>query len=222
MISAATVPCSSLPLADATLLGVLLALGGVGLLGFFALALLAAFGHFLRQLRAGIGGLRAGGEPLPYRRVEALFTPAEAAFLPVLARAAGPEVAVYGKVRLADLIVPREGLPRPRFLSALHRVTSKHVDFVLCERASLLPLAAVELDDRSHRRADRRERDRFVEAALAAAGLPLLRFPVRANGRYPAREIEEALASVLDGQGGGSPRVEAAEDAGQALAARGR
>ena len=61
-------------LADATFLGGLLALTGVGLLAFLALALLAAFALLLRQL----GGGGPGGHPFPYQRAGALFTPAEA------------------------------------------------------------------------------------------------------------------------------------------------
>ena len=194
-------------LADATFLGGLLALTGIGLLAFLALALLGAFALLLRQL----GGGGPGGHPFPYQRAGALFTPAEAAFLPALAQAAGPEIAVFGKVRLADLIQPRAGLPRPKFLRALNRVTSKHVDFVLVDRDTLQPLAAVELDDRSHLRADRQARDRFVEGALAAAGLPLLRFPVQGGGT-PEAEIRAQIIAAL---GTPSPAARAPSHRGQ-------
>ena len=126
--------------------------------------------------------VRGGWSAFPYDRCAALFTPAERTFLVALQRAVSDEFLVFGKVRLADLIQPRAGLPRQRFFQALNLVTSKHVDFVLCERGSLVPVVAIELDDRSHAQPRRQERDRFVEGALAAAGLPLWRFPVQRNG----------------------------------------
>lgn len=159
----------------------LVLLGGLGLL---ALALL-------------LRGFGRAADAFPYVRAGALFTPAEAIFLHALHSAVGPELLVFGKVRLADLLQPREGLPRQRFFQALNRITGKHADFVLCDRDTLQPLVAIELDDRSHARADRQARDRFVEGAFAAAGLPLLRYAVQRNGRYPTREIQAKLAGVL-------------------------
>ena len=41
------------------------------------------------------------------------------------------------------------------------------------------PLVGMELDDRSHQRADRKERDEFVNEVFKAAGLPLLHVPAR-------------------------------------------
>jgi very-short-patch-repair endonuclease len=138
--------------------------------------------------------LSRAGRAFPYERREALFTPPERAFLSVLQRAVGAEFLVFGKVRLADLIQPRARLPKQQFFQALGRVTSKHVDFVLCEPRSLTPVVAIELDDRSHQQAKRQERDRFVEGALAAAGLPLWRFPVQRHGP----KLEELRARVRE------------------------
>ncbi|MBC7854593.1 MAG: DUF2726 domain-containing protein, partial [Pirellulaceae bacterium] len=54
---------------------------------------------------------------------------------------------------------------------------------------------AIELEDFSPRRADRRVRDRFVNTALTAAGLPLLRVKVEEKYETSAlrKDIEDAL-----------------------------
>ena len=54
---------------------------------------------------------------------------------------------------------------------------------------------AIELDDISRRRAERKSRDRFVNTALTAAGLPLLRVKVEEKYETSAirKDIEEAL-----------------------------
>ncbi len=64
-------------------------------------------------------------------------------------------------------------------MAAFRRVSQKHVDFLLCHPEGLRPLLAVELDDRSHDRADRQDRDLFVDAAYRQAGLAVLHMTVR-------------------------------------------
>jgi hypothetical protein len=51
------------------------------------------------------------------------------------------------------------------------------------------------LDDRSHARRDRRARDRFVEAAMHAAGVPLIRLP--AASAYPPHEVSRTVKKAL-------------------------
>ncbi len=54
---------------------------------------------------------------------------------------------------------------------------------------------AIELDDRSHQRPDRVERDRFLNQALSAAGLPLLRVAVAEH--YDADQLQaEVIGKV--------------------------
>lgn len=53
------------------------------------------------------------------------------------------------------------------------RACQKHVDFVLVEAADFG--VAVELDDSSHQRAKAKERDGFVDWALEAAGVRVVR-----------------------------------------------
>ena len=76
------------------------------------------------------------------------------------------------------------------------RISQKHLDFVLYDRATARIVAAVELDDRSHELRDRHKRDVFVNQALRTAGVVLVRF--RAACTYEAftirREIEIAIA----------------------------
>jgi very-short-patch-repair endonuclease len=61
------------------------------------------------------------------------------------------------------------------------------VDFVLCDLHSTAPLLVIELDDRSHARARSESRDRFKDAVLKAAGLPIYR--VRCQQAYAPPEL---------------------------------
>lgn len=128
--------------------------------------------------------------PTSYTAASSLLTPTEARFHAVLTEAVGPMATIHCKVRLADLLISRPG-----DLGALRRVSQKHVDFVLCDKTTLRPLVAVELDDGSHDRADRQERDRFVDGAYAQAGLPLLHVPVQ--GEYHTAQLLAQLQPHL-------------------------
>ncbi|HXH04344.1 MAG TPA: DUF2726 domain-containing protein [Candidatus Competibacteraceae bacterium] len=129
-----------------------------------------------------------------YRRAEGLFTPAELRFLAVLEQAVAGRARIYGKVRIADLVLVHEAVPRRHYLSLFNPIACKHVDYVLCDGECRV-LCAIELDDASHRRADRQVRDQFVDGVMAEVGIPLLRFAVRS--RYVLEEVRGALAGVL-------------------------
>src|SRR6185369_4720053 len=76
-----------------------------------------------------------------------------------------------------------------------NRIQQKHIDFVLCSRDQVVPVLAIELDDASHGRSSRRERDVFVNAIFDAAGLLLLRVPVRAG--YVRQDLEKLIHDSL-------------------------
>lgn len=75
------------------------------------------------------------------------------------------------KVRLLDIVEPRRG--EPDYMSLLGRVKSKHVDFVICA-PDLRIKAVLELDDNSHNRRDRQERDEFVDMVLRSVGYTVI------------------------------------------------
>ena len=80
------------------------------------------------------------------------------------------EHTVFAKVRLVDVI--RVTNESSSWRSDLNRIDRKHLDFVLCDR-NLAPVLAVELDDSSHDRIERAERDDFIDRVLATAQLPI-------------------------------------------------
>ena len=134
---------------------------------------------------------------LPYRKRPYLFSKAERSFYEVLLRAAPAETKLFTKVRMADLIQVRPGVRGRR--GHQNRINCKHVDFVLCTRDTLSPILAIELDDRSHRQPERQARDRFVDEAFAAAGLPLLRIPAQYG--YTASELQQMIREKLAAAG---------------------
>ena len=100
---------------------------------------------------------------------------------------------VFPKVRLFDLLYLSKGTEN--WQTHKNRIISKHVDFVLCDLQNIAPLLVIELDDASHEREDRRERDAFLDKALAAASLPILH--VAAKRTYAPKELAELIQQKL-------------------------
>lgn len=138
---------------------------------------------------------KSSGSLLPYVRNPSLFTAAERAFLVVLDQAAAPEYRVFGKVRIADVVSVEDLADRKAWHSAFNKISRKHFDYVLCRPDDLSFVCAVELDDKSHARADRKKRDIFVEQVCSVVGLPLLRVPARRS--YAVDDIRQQLAAAL-------------------------
>lgn len=134
-----------------------------------------------------------GRTSLPYRATDSLLSNAERSFYLVLLQTIDAEWCVFAKVRLLDLLTIPRGTPEAH--AHRNRVQSKHVDFVLCNRESLRPMLVIELDDASHERTRRAERDEFVNRVFKAAGTPLLR--VRAQRSYNVGELAQQIQSFL-------------------------
>lgn len=114
-----------------------------------------------------------------------LLSPAERSFLGVLDLALGTQFRIFVKVRLADVLKVAD--VRYNWRSQFNRISAKHIDFVVCDPTTLCVVAAVELDDASHRSAAAKESDRFKNEALAVSGIRLVRFSVRHS--YTVDEI---------------------------------
>jgi hypothetical protein len=147
----------------------------------------------LRLFGFGVGE-SAGSRELPYRLRDDFLSPAEASFFRVLRQAVQQRALVFAKVNLADLFF----VTRPQENRAdRNRIDRKHVDFLLVHPDTLQPLAGVELDDASHQRPQRAERDRFVDQVFQAAGLPLIR--VAARSSYDPSALAAELSPHLNG-----------------------
>jgi ssDNA-binding Zn-finger/Zn-ribbon topoisomerase 1 len=146
----------------------------------------------LRELSQGSRRVSRG---FPYRKVKALFTPAERSFLGVLHQAVGTNAMVFGKVRVADVVETASGLRWSDRLRAFNRISAKHFDFLVCDSNNLSVLCAIELNDASHNSKRRQERDEFLKGVCEAAGVPLIQIP--AKSAYIISEVRSILPRYL-------------------------
>ena len=129
---------------------------------------------------------------LPSRVRDDFLSPAEFSFYKVLNSIMGTRFVIQSKVRLADIFfVSRPNENRAYF----GKISQKHLDFLVCDPKTMKPLFGIELDDSSHKRSDRKERDVFVDDVFRTAKLPLLRFPVQRS--YSQDEIVGKISPLF-------------------------
>ncbi len=133
-------------------------------------------------------------ETLPYRKKDYLFSKAEKSFYEVLSLISQElNIKIFAKVRLGDLLyIPKGTKDRIKYWN---KIQSKHVDFVLCENENIKPILVIELDDSSHNKASRKERDNFVDKALEDGGLKILH--ISAQYSYNVNELTEKIKNLI-------------------------
>jgi hypothetical protein len=89
-------------------------------------------------------------------------------------RRALPNRVVLAQVAMSRVLTAKG--PRPR--AAFYSIAQKSLDFVVCGPDSSV-LAVIELDDSSHLRPVRRRADATKDAALASAGIRVIRWNAR-------------------------------------------
>ena len=132
------------------------------------LGIAAAVVELLRkQKRGGVNEWPMTSRPILTAPEQVLFFRLRSAF---------PEYVILRQVALSQLLEVRKG---PGRQAVFNRISQLVADFVVC-RPDFNAVAVIELDDRSHERPQRAAADGRKSAALAAAGVPLLRFNVKA------------------------------------------
>jgi len=113
-----------------------------------------------------------------YGRRDFLMSKSESDFIKILIEIVGTNYHIFPQVHLSA-IIDEKMVKGQNWKAAFKHINGKSVDYVVCDRYSIKPLLAIELDDWSHDKQDRRDRDVEVERIFQDAGLPLVRFDKR-------------------------------------------
>lgn len=143
-------------------------------------------------LRGGVGGSEEKAL-YQYKRRNFFLTRAEHECYDALVEAVGQEYRIFAQVHLPTLVDNK--VVGQNWRGAFRHISEKSVDFVLCDKAYISPKLAIELDDKTHERPERQERDREVERILRDAGVPLLRLENR--GHFNPSELAQQIKTVL-------------------------
>lgn len=135
-------------------------------------------------------------ESLPYRKKNFLMTKAEYNFDKILREAVAGNYEIERQVLLSKLVEPTsenhiDFKTGREFNPDRSKIDKKTIDFVLFNKVGYTPYLAIELDDSSHLRVDRKERDSFVEDVLSSVGIKLVR--IKNAYTYNLSEITELI-----------------------------
>ncbi|MGR5328526.1 DUF2726 domain-containing protein [Photobacterium damselae] len=134
-----------------------------------------------------------------YRKQEALLTPAELNFYHALKQTIPENCVLSMKVRVADVLkVERDqaNSDNKAWFAAFRKISQKHFDFVVCKSEDMSYVCAIELNDRSHQRKERIERDEFLRSACNTAKLPLIE--IIAAKSYDVDELSQQIYNAVD------------------------
>ena len=122
------------------------------------------------------------------------MTRAEHEFYNILINVVGHEYYLFPQVHLSAVVDNK--VVGQNWKAAFSHINGKSLDFVLCDKAYISPRLAIELDDRTHERQERKERDEEVERILDEVGLHLLR--IENHGAFNSEEIKEKILNKLN------------------------
>lgn len=122
--------------------------------------------------------------PWPFTVRKPMSVPEQVLYFRLLE--AMPGNIVLAQVQLSRFLGVKRGHPVQSWLNRINRLS---VDFLILEKDASV-VAAVELDDKTHQRSDRREADVRKNRALAAAGVRLIRWNVANMPSAPSIRTE--------------------------------
>jgi len=163
----------------------------------------------LRQKTVSSRSPLGEAESVSYTARKQLLTPTETVFYNSL-RLAVPDLKVFAKVRLEDLVAAEASRDFGARTSARNRIKSRHADFVLCNPQDFRILCAIELDDSSHQTRNARRNDAVKDEIFRQAGLPLVRFRARAS--YDPQVLVQRLQKVAGIEAEKPPAAPASRD----------
>jgi hypothetical protein len=141
---------------------------------------------FIKQRQYNHPALR-----MPYQLKRPFFQPSEGELLALLQQAAGDDYLILSKVRVADVVevtaIPR----RAPWYQAVNRISAARFDFLLCDRQTLEPRCAIEMEQAGAANA-------FLDELCQTIGLPLIRLtPETARAYAEVRTaIDQATAAT--------------------------
>jgi len=162
---------------------------------FYALATICLVTFALVLKKTSGKSEQQKNQDLQYQQVNSLITPTEKKFLDTLDQVVDNRARVFSMVRVADVIKPKKSLDKSHRHRHFLKTSQKHFDFVLCDPKTLKLLCVIELNDKSHQRKDRKERDQFLLDACETANLALYFIPV--SNSYDANKILELIDQHL-------------------------
>jgi hypothetical protein len=128
-----------------------------------------------------------------YERKKYLFdSNAEFALFKLLVELYSDRFYIFPQVNYSHLVQVK--LPERYKKGHRSRFDKKSADFVLCDKATVVPQLVIELDGPTHAKPSVVERDGFVDGLMQHIGLPILHLAV---GPYTPESVKNAVDKAL-------------------------
>jgi hypothetical protein len=128
----------------------------------------------------------------PYKVNDRFLTLAEHSFYLVAQKVLGDQYCICPQVPLSAIFYVSD--PNANH-TPFNRIARKRVDFIVCDAVTMKINFGIELDDSSHRRKERVERDEFVNQVFERANLPLVHIDTKAA--YHTGELMSLFEKAL-------------------------
>lgn len=135
------------------------------------------------------------GLHFPFAKRNSLLTPAERGFLSLLEKSVGNEYRIISRVRLTDMVAVRKGTSKRLSRAALLKANGRYLDYVLCDKNDIRPIAAIDLVNNVSREGYKSKKDWFISGVLDAAAIPHIRIKVKPG--YKPEEIRACIKAKL-------------------------
>ena len=109
-----------------------------------------------------------------YRKKEYLLNVPERKFFEALQKLLPSEYICFPQMVLNNIIAVKREEDKKDYWTHKNKINKKTIDFVVFTKQNLQPVLAIEYDDWSHTRSDRRARDEFVNNAIKSSGLDIV------------------------------------------------
>jgi hypothetical protein len=139
-------------------------------------------------------GQSSEAEKYHYKVKEYFMSRPEHELYDLLVQLFGFKYHIFAQVHLSTILDQK--VVGQNWQAAFRHVNGKSVDYVVCDKAYIKPLLAIELDDGSHDDEDRIARDEEVERILEEAQLPLLRLDN--HGQFDRLGIYQKVSAALE------------------------
>ncbi len=111
---------------------------------------------------------------LPYRLITPILSQREkTAYYIIKEYCNSHNLELFSKIRIADFITPKFTNQNQEFYTWFNKISAKHVDFLIVQQGTFRPLLAIEIDDTTHYRPDRQQRDELINNIYYSVGLPI-------------------------------------------------
>lgn len=87
------------------------------------------------------------------------------------------DLILFAQVSLYSILEVKENLNKSIETSYFNKIKAKSIDFVLVDKKNCRIKLCIELDDNTHKKNNRKQRDNFINELFEELEIPLLRYP---------------------------------------------